>query len=76
MSKGGIRSILEVRLPVFRPLWRRIALTAACGAWSGVEYLFGSPTWGSLVLAITAYLFWSFFLAFDPKDYEPPEKNS
>lgn len=56
--------------PFFRPLWRRIALVAACAAWAVIEYAGGSPTWGMIALAFAAYGAWQFFYL-----YKPPEES-
>lgn len=58
--------------PFFRPLWRRIAVVVVCLAWSGVEWIFGEPFWGTLTLAIGAYALWAFFITFDPAPPDDP----
>jgi hypothetical protein len=60
----------DVRIPFFRPAWRRAALTLFCFVWAGVEFWNGSSGWASLFAAIGGYLFWQFFVRFDPADYE------
>jgi hypothetical protein len=54
--------------PFFRPLWRRIAVVAACAVWTAVEYAGGSSTWALIALAVTAYGAWQFFYLYKPVD--------
>ncbi|MEL7026618.1 MAG: DUF3329 domain-containing protein [Pseudomonadota bacterium] len=55
----------EVRIPFFRPLWRRFLLVGIVVAWIGVEILHGAWIWAALFAAIAAYLAWSFFVTFE-----------
>ena len=61
---------LDVRVPFFRPLWRRIAVVGAMAVWTLIEIFQGSPYWAVLAGGIGIYLIYEFFLAFDPKNYE------
>ena len=63
-------SLLDVRTPFFRPLWRRIAVTAACIAWAAVEFATGAVFWATLFGAASIYLAWQFFV-----DFRPPPDN-
>lgn len=65
----------EVRHPIFRPFWRRAAVTLLCLGWAAVEFANGATVWALLFAAAGAYLFWQFFVAFDPADYEPKQKD-
>jgi hypothetical protein len=47
--------------PFFRPLWRRIAVTAVCAVWTAVEFAASSPFWGVIALGFTGYAIWQFF---------------
>lgn len=47
--------------PFFRPLWRRVALTAVCVGWALVEWLGGEPMWALIATAMTFYSVWLFF---------------
>ena len=60
----------EVRHPVFRPLWRRALLTGFCLLWAIFELWNGQTAWAALFGACGLYLFWQFFVKFDPADYE------
>ncbi len=57
-------SFFDVRTPFFRPLWRRIAVTAVCLAWALVELATGAVIWATLFGAASAWLAWQFFVAF------------
>lgn len=58
--------------PFFRPLWRRVAIVAACVFWAGLEYLGDSPTWAMIALGFAAYGFWQFFYIYKPADEPTP----
>ena len=60
MMKG-----FEVRVPFFRPLWRRVLVTGLTLAWAAIELAGGNPGWAAIFGAAGAYLFWAFFIAFD-----------
>jgi hypothetical protein len=50
--------------PWLKPLHRRIATTALCAAWVGVEvYLEPGGLWFWIALAATGYALWDFFLS-------------
>ena len=56
----------DVHTPFFRPLWRRVAVTAVCIVWAAVELATGAVMWAMLFGAASAWLAWQFFVAFDP----------
>ena len=52
----------------FRPLWRRIAITAVVALWFGYETLFSHDgLWIAITSVALLYCAWNFFLRF-PKD--------
>lgn len=52
----------------FKPLWRRVAVTAFLAVWCAWEWLWNQePFWGVLVGAALAYSLYNFFYAF-PKE--------
>lgn len=59
---------LDLRHPVFRPLWRRVLLTAALIGWTVVELVYGNAFWALLIGGIGVYAAFVFFVAFDPSD--------
>jgi hypothetical protein len=54
--------MFELRVPFFKPLWRRIALTAVCLGWAGIELTAGAPGWSAVFAVLGAYAAWQFFL--------------
>ena len=58
----------EVRIPFFAPMWRRVLAVAALGGWTLVELALSNPIWALVFGAATAWLAWSFFVAWrDPE---------
>lgn len=54
--------------PFFKPLWRRILVTALVIVWAAFEFLFPrEPMWMVLSGGLVAYSVWVFFLTW-PKD--------
>jgi hypothetical protein len=58
--------------PFFRPLWRRIAVVAACLIWAIVEFVTGEPFWGVIALGFGGYGIWQFFVIYDPSEPAAP----
>lgn len=54
---------LDLRVPFFRPMWRRVATVAVIAIWTGIEVLYGNPWWALLAAGIGAYA--SYVLFFD-----------
>lgn len=57
---------LDVQIPFFRPLWRRVLAFAVVVLWAGMEIWQGSPYWAALAGGIGLYLAYQFFIAFNP----------
>lgn len=66
---------LEVRHPFFRPLWRRVAITAICLGWAVLEFAVGSPFFGVLSAALGVFCIVQLFLRFDPAAFEAPPQD-
>lgn len=49
----------------FEPLWRRVAIVAACPGWAGVEWFYGETVWAGVAAAATAYGAWTLLIAHD-----------
>jgi hypothetical protein len=67
----------ESEINWFRPLWRRVLVTAVCAVWLGFELIVShEQLWMIISGAGLAYCLWNFFLKF-PKDgaapTEPPK---
>lgn len=60
--------LLDIQHPFFRPLWRRVAVTAICLLWALFELATGSPFFGILFGAAGLYCAYQFFVVFHPKD--------
>lgn len=70
-----MNKLFEVRHPIFRPLWRRVAVTALCVIWAAFEWSNGNTFWAILFGACGVHLLWQFFIRFDPADYEEKPKS-
>ncbi|MDJ1007589.1 MAG: hypothetical protein QNJ13_07150 [Paracoccaceae bacterium] len=55
----------EVRVPFFRPLWRRILAVLICAGWAAGEAAMGAWAWAAGAGLAAAYLAWAFFIAFE-----------
>jgi hypothetical protein len=59
----------------FRPLWRRVAVTALVAVWLGYEAIFSHELlWMAISGAALAYCIWNFFLTF-PRAAPPPPSS-
>lgn len=58
--------------PFFRPLWRRVAVVAVCVIWSAVEFVAGTPFWGTLLAGMAIYGAWTFLVTYKQEDETPP----
>jgi hypothetical protein len=70
------KSLFEVRHPFFRPLWRRVVVTAMCLAWALFELSNEAYAWAAIFGACGVHLFLQFFVKFDPADYEPRDNDT
>ncbi len=64
MGRG--KNFFDVQSPVFRPLWLRLAVVAACLGWAIFELTIGAAFWAMLFGGAGAYLAYQFFVVFDP----------
>lgn len=66
---------LELRHPIFRPIWRRYALIVVLACWTVVEINYGNLFWALLVGGIGIYAAYVFFWDFTlPDDDSSPEE--
>jgi hypothetical protein len=57
--------VKETDTEFFRPLWRRLLVTAICVVWAGLEwFVWHDEMFRWLTLAMVAYAVWNFFIAF------------
>ncbi|PCJ89080.1 MAG: hypothetical protein COA52_12635 [Hyphomicrobiales bacterium] len=59
-------ALINVQLPFFKPLWRRIATVVICLGWGTFEFVDGSPFWGVLFVGLGLICAYEFFVAFNP----------
>ena len=71
-----MKDAFNVRHPFFRPLWSRVLLTGLCLGWALFELSNAQVFWALLFGGAGGYLFYQFFVVFDPKDYEDPGGKS
>lgn len=63
----------EQASPFYKPLWRRVAITAVVAAWLAFEIYKNEALWIAAASAMLAYAIWTFFLTW-PKT--PPDDTS
>jgi hypothetical protein len=65
----------DVDHPLFRPLWRRVALVFVCLLWAAMEFYGGSQTWSLVALGFAVYAAAQFLLFYRPAKQEPPAET-
>lgn len=63
----------EQNSPFYRPLWRRIAITAVVALWLMVELYHQSGLWIAIAAAMLCYAVWIFFLSWPKTPDNPPQ---
>lgn len=53
---------LDVQIPFFNEMWRRVGITTALLAWTGVEIAQGSVFWAMLFGGLGLWCAYSFFV--------------
>lgn len=67
------RQFSEQNSPFYRPLWRRIVITAAVALWLAFEIGFGgSGFWTVIAAGMLCYALWIFFLSWPKTPDNPP----
>jgi hypothetical protein len=69
-------SHLELQVPFFLPVWRRVLLVALCFAWCIFEFATASPFWGVIFGALGGYAFWQLFLSEWPENLDHRSNDS
>jgi hypothetical protein len=73
LPSAGARIMNERDTDWFRPLWRRVAVTAFCAVWAAWEWFYTNDAlWKWIALAAAAIAVWTFFVAFDRGGKTPP----
>jgi len=70
---GSERRAYEQSSPFYKPLWRRIAITAGIAVWLAIEIYNNSGFWIVLVGAALCYAVWIFFLSWPKTPENPPQ---
>jgi hypothetical protein len=63
----------EQNSPFYRPLWRRIAITAVVALWLAFEVYHQSGFWVFIAAAMLCYALWIFFLSWPKTPDNPPQ---
>ena len=63
-------NFFDVQSPIFRPVWLRLLIVAACLGWALMELTGGSAFWAVIFGASGVYLGYQFFVVFDPDQKE------
>jgi hypothetical protein len=64
----------EHNSPFYRPLWRRVAITAVVALWLGFEIYFqGDSLWIAIAAVALCYALWIFFLSWPKTPDNPPQ---
>ena len=66
MSAG----LFELRVPLFRPMWRRVALVVALFGWGAFEYSNQNAIWAMVFWAVGVLAVYQFFFA-----WKEPEED-
>ena len=72
---GRKHSLLDVKHPMFRPVWVRALIVGVFFLWTLVEVRNGQTIWAAIFAVAVGYLFWQFFIAFNPSDYTDEDDN-
>ena len=64
------RGLFDVRHRMFRSPVVRVILTALVFGWALVELMRSAPGWALIFALAGGWLVWSWFVTFDPEDYE------
>ena len=62
MKKRKRHPALDLRVPFFRPMWRRIATVVVIAVWTVIELVHGSPWWALLAGGIGVYAAYVLFI--------------
>lgn len=59
-------AVIDLQIPFFRPLWRRVVFAVVLAGWTIFELVAGSTWWALLVGGILVYAVRELFFVFDP----------
>jgi len=59
--------MFDLKLPFFRPLWRRIVTVLVCFGWAAVEFTNNAPIWAVIFCGLGGMAAYQFFITWkDP----------
>ncbi|MBS0125443.1 hypothetical protein [Thetidibacter halocola] len=61
----SLKDAFDVRHPVFKPIWRRVAVVVVTYGWAGFEAFHGNTWWAVLFAAAGTWCAHQFFVAWD-----------
>lgn len=67
------KRVFEQDSPFYKPLWRRIVITAIVALWVAFEIYQGSGFWLVIAVAMLCYALWIFFLSWPKTPDNPPQ---
>jgi len=70
------RSFFDVQSPALEPVWLRAAIVTACGVWGLMELSRGAVFWALVFGAAGAFLYYQFFMVWNPRDPEEEEDET
>lgn len=59
---------VDLQVPFFLPMWRRILLVVVCFTWGIFEFLTASPFWGAIFCALGGFALWKLLLSGWPEN--------
>lgn len=71
-GQGRRKALLDLRVPFFRPMWRRVATVTVLALWTAMELGMGNPFWALLAGGIGVYAIYVFFFAFELPSEDTP----
>jgi len=61
-----VKKFLDTDHPMLRPLWVRLLIVSVCLGWAVLEFVTGSPMWGTIFGGLGVYAAYGFFVDFHP----------
>jgi hypothetical protein len=66
-----MKGFLDLQVPFFLPVWRRVAVIVLCALWGIVEISNGAIFWAVLFWGAGGLALWQFFFDGWPDDHGP-----
>ena len=68
--------MFELRVPFFRPLWRRVIVVLLCFGWGMFEFSNNATVWGAGFFAMGALSAYQFFFAWIEPEDDPEDREA